>query len=65
MPLGVWVIRETVNNAMWTSQPIILDNFNDAMKTMADGFMVDYKYWKASSKLINFIKTQKTLDLFL
>ncbi|MFX0007779.1 MAG: hypothetical protein ACFFA7_08160 [Promethearchaeota archaeon] len=65
VPLGVWVIRSTVENAMWTSEPVILDNFNDAAKIMADGFMVDYKYWKASSKLINFIKTQKTLDTFL
>jgi len=65
VPLGVWVIRETVNDAMWASQPVILDNFSDAMKTMAAGFMVDYKYWKASSKLINFIKTQKTLDNFI
>ncbi len=65
VPLGVWVIRETVNNAMWTSQPIILDNFNDSMKIMAEGFMVDYKYWKNSSKIINFIKSQRTLDRFL
>lgn len=65
VPLGVWVIRETVNNAMWTSQPIILDNFNDSIRTMADGFMVDYRYWKASSKIINFIKSQRTLDRFL
>ncbi|MFW9827472.1 MAG: hypothetical protein ACFFEY_07775 [Candidatus Thorarchaeota archaeon] len=65
VPLGVWVIRETVNNAMWTSQPVILDNFNDALKAMSIGFLVDYKYWKKSSKIINFIKTQKTLDLFL
>jgi hypothetical protein len=65
VPLGVWVIRETVNNAMWTSEPVIFDNFDDAVKKMAEGFMVDYKYWKASSKLINFIKTQRTLDTFL
>lgn len=65
VPLGVWVIRETVNNAMWTSHPIILDNFNDSMKIMAEGFMVDYKYWKNSSKIINFIKSQRTLDRFL
>ncbi len=65
VPLGVWVIRETVNNAMWTSQPIILDNFNDSIRTMANGFMVDYKYWKNSSKIINFIKSQRTLDRFL
>ncbi|MFX1324193.1 MAG: hypothetical protein ACFE8N_04495 [Promethearchaeota archaeon] len=65
VPLGVWVIRETVNNAMFTSDPIILDNFNESVIKMADGFMVDLKYWRNSSKLINFIKTQKTLDTFL
>ncbi|MFX1390649.1 MAG: hypothetical protein ACFE9Z_11340 [Promethearchaeota archaeon] len=65
VPLGVWVIRETVNNAMFTTDPIKLDNFYDALNRMAEGFMVDYKYWKASSKIINFIKTQKTLDSFL
>lgn len=65
VPLGVWVIRETVNNAMWTSEPIVLDNFSDAVKTMADGFIVDYKYWKNSSKIIDFIKSQRTLDRFL
>jgi len=65
VPLGVWVIRETINNAMRTSTPKKLDNFNDAVKTMANGFMVDYKCWKASSKLINFITTQRSLDRFL
>lgn len=65
VPLGVWVIRETVNNAMFTSDPLILDNFNESVVKMADGFLVDLKYWRNSSKLINFIKTQKTLDSFL
>ncbi|MFX1281711.1 MAG: hypothetical protein ACFFA3_20335, partial [Promethearchaeota archaeon] len=65
VPLGVWVIRETVNNAMFTTDPMKLDNFNDAINKMAENFMVEYKYWKKSSKLINFIKTQKTLDNFL
>ncbi len=65
VPLGVWVIRSTVENAMFAQDPLILDNFNDAVKKMAEGFMVDYKYWKTSSKLINFIKTQRTLDRFL
>jgi hypothetical protein len=65
VPLGVWVIRETVNNAMFTTEPIKLDNFNDAINKMAENFMVEFKYWKNSSKLINFIKTQKTLDNFL
>jgi hypothetical protein len=65
VPLGVWVIRETVNNAMFTTDPVKLDNFNDAINKMTENFMVEFKYWKKSSKLINFIKTQKTLDNFL
>ena len=65
VPLGVWVIRETVNNAMFTTDPIILDNFDDSVKKMAEGLMVDLKYWKKSSKLINFIRIQKTIDHFL
>ncbi len=65
VPLGVWVIRETVNNAMWTSTPLILDNFNDAVNKMAENFIVDFKHWKKSSTLINYIKTQRTLDNFL
>ena len=65
VPLGVWVIRETVKNAMYTAGPLKLDNFDDAVKSMAEGFMFDYKYWKQSSKLINFIKSQRTIDSFL
>ncbi|MFX1311936.1 MAG: hypothetical protein ACFFHD_04865 [Promethearchaeota archaeon] len=65
VPLGVWVIRETVKNAMKNINPIIFDNFDDSIKKMAEGMMVDFKYWKKSSNLINFIKTQKTIDNFL
>ena len=69
VPLGVWVIRETVKNAMERKypahEPVILDNFDDAIQKMTEGFMVDYKYWTQSSKLINFIKTQRTIDNYL
>ncbi|MFX1448686.1 MAG: hypothetical protein ACFFCG_11200, partial [Promethearchaeota archaeon] len=65
VPLGVWVIRETVKNAMEQGNPLVLDNFDESTKKMAEGFMVSYKYWKQSSKLINFIKTQSTIDNFL
>ena len=40
-------------------------HFNDAIHKMAENFMVEFKYWKNSSKLIPFIKTQKTIDTFL
>lgn len=65
VPLGVWVIRETVNNAMNFSDPLLLDNFDGALKQLADGLMVDLKHWKHGSKLINFVKNQRTLDDFI
>jgi hypothetical protein len=65
VPLGVWVIRETCRDAMFMNDPVKFDNFDSAIKTMAEGFMVDFKYWKNSSKLIHYIKTQKTLDNFI
>jgi hypothetical protein len=65
VPLGVWVIRETVKNAMNLTKPMIIDNFDDAVINMAEGFMVDLKYWKKSSKIIRFLKTQRTIDNFL
>jgi hypothetical protein len=65
VPLGVWVIRNTVNEAMYTTTPLIVDNFDDAIAKMTDGFIVDYKDWIHSSKLINFIKSQRTIDAFL
>ncbi|MHA1471983.1 MAG: hypothetical protein ACTSQW_02670 [Promethearchaeota archaeon] len=58
-------MRETVKNAMEKGNPLILDNFNDSTKKMAEGLIVSYKYWKQSSKLINFIKNQRTIDNFL
>ncbi|MFX0188338.1 MAG: hypothetical protein ACFE8A_11455 [Candidatus Hodarchaeota archaeon] len=63
VPLGVWVIRETVKNAMDTN-PVRLDNFNSALSKMAKGLIVDQKHWEKNSKLIDFVKTQKTIDNF-
>ncbi|MFX1384368.1 MAG: hypothetical protein ACFFBP_18180 [Promethearchaeota archaeon] len=64
VPLGVWVIRETVNNAM-ESIPLKIDNFNTALIKMTEDLIVDLKYWKKNSTLINFINTQRTLDNFI
>jgi hypothetical protein len=65
VPLGVWVIRETVKNAMESSKPQVLDNFNDAIDNLSKGFIVIPEQWQHNSKLINFIRKQKTLDEFL
>lgn len=65
VPLGVWVIRETVKNAMYTRDPIKLDNFKAALNKMADGLILGLDNWTHSSKIINFIKEQRTIDQFL
>ena len=49
---------------MESAKPILLDNFDSAISKMAEGLILDLKYWKQSSKLITFIKTQKTIDSF-
>lgn len=64
VPLGVWVIRETVKNAM-NQKPEVLDNFQTSLGQMAHGLMIDLKYWKHSSKIIDFIQEQRTLDDFI
>ncbi|MEJ2249085.1 MAG: Nre family DNA repair protein [Candidatus Lokiarchaeota archaeon] len=65
VPLGVWVIRETVKSAMLFSDPIKVDNFNQALEEMTKDLILDLKYWQNSSKLIEFIKTQKTIDDYI
>ncbi|MBN1800372.1 MAG: hypothetical protein JW891_02640 [Candidatus Lokiarchaeota archaeon] len=64
VPLGVWVIRETVKNALEKAPPRVLDNFENSLKEMGNGLMVDLKSWQKKSTLINFIKNQRTLDDF-
>ncbi|MHA1845932.1 MAG: Nre family DNA repair protein, partial [Promethearchaeota archaeon] len=65
VPLGVWVIREAVKNAMFNANTIIVDNFNDALNKMGEGLTLNLRAWKQSSKIINFIKTQRTLDQYI
>jgi len=65
VPLGVWVIRETVKNAFKEPKPFILDNFEEAISTLSQGLLVSSKQWQHNSKLINFIRNQRTLDDFI
>ena len=65
VPLGVWVIRETVRNAMALGPTKRFDNFNTSISQLSEGFMVDLEHWKHSSILIDFITHQKTIYNFL
>jgi hypothetical protein len=65
VPLGVWVIRETVKNALVDPKPIVLDNFEEAILKLGQGLLVNQEEWEHNSKLINFIRNQRTIDDFL
>lgn len=66
VPLGVWVIRETVRN-------ILKDGFgsdsmnkhetlDDALIRIRENFSVPLKYWLQASKFLKIIRTQRTLN---
>ncbi len=57
-PLGVWVIRETVKNAM-ASKPSSFSSLAQAAAHITAKVRV--KAWERSSKLLHEIKTQRTL----
>jgi hypothetical protein len=65
VPLGVWVIRETVKNAMAMGPIKKLDNFQSSIHDLAGGLMVGFKHWKHSSEMIDYITHQKTIYNFL
>lgn len=61
IPLGVWVIRETVRSAM-NKQPVIFENLNSALNYINNSdFRLPLKAWEKKSKLLKFIKRQKRL----
>ncbi|MFC1455025.1 hypothetical protein ACFLQI_02975, partial [Candidatus Undinarchaeota archaeon] len=61
-PLGVWVIRETVRDAL-ASKFQEFETMQDALKEIRSKFNIENKLL-AKSKLITEIKTQKTLKDF-
>jgi len=57
-PLGVWVIRETVREAMKT-QPRRFDTLQKAVRFISEGVRV--KKWSESSTLLREVRSQRTL----
>ncbi|MFX1451167.1 MAG: Nre family DNA repair protein [Promethearchaeota archaeon] len=60
VPLGVWVIRETVRKAL-KSQPRFFNDLNLALREIGNSFQVLLKHWIKNSHIIEQIKYQKTL----
>lgn len=62
-PIGVWKIRECIRDLMKT-KPFIFSNLEEAIKKIDEKFIVKNNIWRPKSKIINFIKNQKTLNDF-
>ena len=60
VPLGVWVIRETVRKA-FKSQPKKFSDLDSVLKEIGAHFQVPLKYWVKNSKLLEKLKLQRTL----
>ncbi len=69
VPLGVWVIRETVKNTL--SQGLKGENVQihqtlpSALNSLNKVFQIPKKYWTKSSKLLKYIRRQSRLDKWL
>ncbi|MHA1751300.1 MAG: Nre family DNA repair protein [Candidatus Helarchaeota archaeon] len=64
VPLGVWVIRETVRSAM-KKQFLEFEDLNSALKYINNSdFKLPIKNWKKKSELIKYISRQKRLIEF-
>ena len=69
VPLGVWVIRETVRHILqngWLEGTVqIHETLNDSLARLSDVFMVKKKFWIKSSKLVPYVRTQTSMNVFL
>jgi hypothetical protein len=65
LPLGVWVIRETVRNTLKdgfnADNMMIHSSLEDALIRVRDNFTVPLEYWMKASKFLKIIKSQRTL----
>ncbi|MEM3585749.1 MAG: Nre family DNA repair protein [Candidatus Jordarchaeaceae archaeon] len=64
LPLGVWVIRETVRSAV-KKPPLKFASLEESIKYIRSSLKIPWKEWEKASKLLKFINTQKTMEHFL
>ncbi|MHA1775637.1 MAG: Nre family DNA repair protein [Promethearchaeota archaeon] len=69
VPLGVWVIRETVKQALaqrWKGPNVkIHETLDSALSRVASKLSIPLEYWTHSSQLLPYIKKQRRLDFWL
>jgi hypothetical protein len=64
MPLGVWVIRQAVRDAM-ARPPTKYSSLEECLQAIGPSLQVPLKYWLSTSKLIPYLRKQRTLFDFL
>lgn len=64
LPLGVWVIRETVRSAM-RKNPLKFSSLEESIQYIKNNLRIPWKKWERNSQLLKFLSTQKTIDSFL
>ncbi|MBN2150497.1 MAG: hypothetical protein JW839_03520 [Candidatus Lokiarchaeota archaeon] len=64
MPLGVWVIRQAVRDAL-ARPPRKFSSLKEVLAAIAPGLQVPLRYWLAKSQLLPYIRSQRTLESFL
>lgn len=62
IPIGVWFVRENVRE-MFSKKPEVFDSLRDAFNYLAAHSDL-FEEWKKNSKLLSFIKEQRTLCSF-
>ncbi len=64
MPLGVWVIRETVRSAL-KSEPQVFEGIDEALRYVRESLKLEWEYWRTKSKLLELLFKQRTIKEFL
>ncbi|MFP4654535.1 MAG: Nre family DNA repair protein [Methanohalobium sp.] len=63
-PLGVWVVREGVRQALQNT-PKTFDSIDNAMSNISTRIKTPYPEWKSKMKLLSDVQSQKTFGDFL
>lgn len=69
VPLGVWVIRETIKQTLsqgWYGvDAMVHETLESALSRLTDVFEIPRKYWTSASRLLKNLRTQRRLDHWL
>ncbi|WP_406660102.1 Nre family DNA repair protein [Methanolobus sp. ZRKC3] len=63
-PLGVWVVREGVREAMKT-QPMVFESVEKALENMSTRIMTPNAKWMKKAEMLSDVRSQRTLDSYL